>query len=237
MALIRCPECGREVSTAASSCPGCGYPIVQYAEEILFNAEVKRLTEKIQHVEFICPEPRGKVCIKCGKPFFYSVNTNHKKHGTPMCECHIGHHTFPGVEIDYPEQQQARGMLSSHLYIHEQCVISNNIGDTDSPEYHEYEDSLYEEIRRSEKATGNTISPEPPDEKYFGVHAKDGPAPQISYTPPPPKDVPACPYCHSTDLIKISNAKKTVKAIAFGIFGALDDAGKTWKCNNCGSKF
>lgn len=32
MALIPCPECGREVSTRASSCPGCGCPIGQAAE-------------------------------------------------------------------------------------------------------------------------------------------------------------------------------------------------------------
>lgn len=27
MALTRCPDCGREVSTAAAACPGCGRPI------------------------------------------------------------------------------------------------------------------------------------------------------------------------------------------------------------------
>lgn len=27
MALIQCPECGRDVSTQARSCPGCGYPL------------------------------------------------------------------------------------------------------------------------------------------------------------------------------------------------------------------
>jgi hypothetical protein len=26
MALIRCRECGREISSAAPACPGCGYP-------------------------------------------------------------------------------------------------------------------------------------------------------------------------------------------------------------------
>lgn len=30
MALIRCPECGKEVSDRAASCPGCGYPIDEY---------------------------------------------------------------------------------------------------------------------------------------------------------------------------------------------------------------
>ena len=27
MALINCPECGKEISDAAASCPHCGYPI------------------------------------------------------------------------------------------------------------------------------------------------------------------------------------------------------------------
>jgi hypothetical protein len=27
MALIKCPECGKQVSDKAQSCPGCGYPL------------------------------------------------------------------------------------------------------------------------------------------------------------------------------------------------------------------
>jgi hypothetical protein len=27
MALVKCSECGREVSTASVTCPNCGYPI------------------------------------------------------------------------------------------------------------------------------------------------------------------------------------------------------------------
>ncbi len=27
MALIKCPECGKQISNQASSCPNCGYPI------------------------------------------------------------------------------------------------------------------------------------------------------------------------------------------------------------------
>lgn len=47
---------------------------------------------------------------------------------------------------------------------------------------------------------------------------------------------PHCPICNSTDLSKISNIGKAAKIGMFGIFGA-GDLGKTWKCNNCGSKF
>jgi ssDNA-binding Zn-finger/Zn-ribbon topoisomerase 1 len=27
MALVKCPECGKEVSSAATACPNCGYPM------------------------------------------------------------------------------------------------------------------------------------------------------------------------------------------------------------------
>lgn len=45
-----------------------------------------------------------------------------------------------------------------------------------------------------------------------------------------------CPVCHSTSLVKISNAGKVAKVWAFGLLGA-GDLGKTWKCQACGSKF
>lgn len=50
------------------------------------------------------------------------------------------------------------------------------------------------------------------------------------------QNIPHCPICQSTDLSKISATKKVAKIAAFGIFG-MGDNGKTWKCNNCGSKF
>lgn len=53
---------------------------------------------------------------------------------------------------------------------------------------------------------------------------------------PVEQNVPKCPTCGSPDLSKISTVKKAAKIGMFGIFGA-GDIGKTWKCNNCGSRF
>lgn len=52
----------------------------------------------------------------------------------------------------------------------------------------------------------------------------------------PHQNIPKCPICQSTNLSKICTTKKVAKIVAFGIFG-MGDNGKTWKCNNCGSKF
>ena len=45
MALIKCPECGKEVSTEASVCPHCGYPLHQKQEKVI-EAEVVSDNEK-----------------------------------------------------------------------------------------------------------------------------------------------------------------------------------------------
>ena len=45
MALIKCPECGKQISNAAISCPGCGFPIKKSYEpiykETFFSGKVK----------------------------------------------------------------------------------------------------------------------------------------------------------------------------------------------------
>lgn len=51
-----------------------------------------------------------------------------------------------------------------------------------------------------------------------------------------PKNTPKCPICQSTNLSKITTVQKAGKIALFGVFG-MGDNGKTWKCNNCGSKF
>lgn len=49
--------------------------------------------------------------------------------------------------------------------------------------------------------------------------------------------IPKCPICGSTNVNKITITTRAVKTAVFGVVGAVDDAGKTYKCENCGSKF
>lgn len=50
-------------------------------------------------------------------------------------------------------------------------------------------------------------------------------------------NTPKCPICGSTNINKITVGSRVVKTAVFGVVGAVDDAGKTYKCGNCGSKF
>ena len=48
MALIRCPECNKEVSDSASSCPHCGYPLKESKPTSYYGYQSRsdRLVEK-----------------------------------------------------------------------------------------------------------------------------------------------------------------------------------------------
>ena len=40
-----------------------------------------------------------------------------------------------------------------------------------------------------------------------------------------------------SNIDKITLGSRAVKTAVFGVAGAVDDAGKTYRCGNCGSKF
>lgn len=45
MALIKCPECGKEISDKARICVNCGYPISEYVEELKREEEQKKVEQ------------------------------------------------------------------------------------------------------------------------------------------------------------------------------------------------
>lgn len=54
MSLIKCPECGKEISDKAESCPNCGYPIskIKFEQQIdNDNLECKPTEEQIDNIE------------------------------------------------------------------------------------------------------------------------------------------------------------------------------------------
>lgn len=46
MALIKCPECGKEISDKASSCPNCGCPIEIQKTEVVNNISEQQITRQ-----------------------------------------------------------------------------------------------------------------------------------------------------------------------------------------------
>ncbi len=90
----------------------------------------------------------------------------------------------------------------------------------------EYEKQEEEEQRRLEE-----------ERKTYEWRAMQNAYNSISNPSSARSNVPKCPVCGSTSLKKISLTTRAVKTAVFGTIGAIDDAGKTYKCENCGSKF
>lgn len=97
-------------------------------------------------------------------------------------------------------------------------------------------DMSLEELQKlifSEYVKNNPLY-DPDEEKRTTEHLKQRNS--TSYNNSPKTNIPRCPICQSTNLEKISTAKKIGKIAMFGVFG-MGDNGKTWRCKNCGSKF
>ena len=45
MSLIKCPECNKQVSTLANTCPNCGAPIAQYKQSQKINVPITVIEE------------------------------------------------------------------------------------------------------------------------------------------------------------------------------------------------
>ena len=62
MALVKCPECGREkVSDSADMCPDCGYAIKAYYDKIKKEEEEKRLAEEREKQRIAEEEERKRL--------------------------------------------------------------------------------------------------------------------------------------------------------------------------------
>ena len=63
MALIKCPECGSEISSEAVRCPNCGVPAEVWAEEISSSYSppvASKNNSEEKHIVECCEESKGK---------------------------------------------------------------------------------------------------------------------------------------------------------------------------------
>ena len=64
MALIKCPECGKEISDAAIVCPQCGFPIAQASDQK--PAPTAQLVRKTELGQVTKDTAGGALCIVIG---------------------------------------------------------------------------------------------------------------------------------------------------------------------------
>lgn len=66
--LIKCPECGKEISDKAEVCIQCGYPIKEYMVKNKYEIAAKQQCPKCNSVDWEIRESSGRMfCNKCAK--------------------------------------------------------------------------------------------------------------------------------------------------------------------------
>lgn len=212
-----CPQCKR-AWIPGSRCPYCGY------------------SPKI----ITCPK-----CAEIVKPSIAErrriMDDPKKAKTTFLCSCNV-----PYIELDmtYDEYNKIyysnykteswwpdRWIAAAHIlakYATNRPIFENLFDksqlDTESDVYKYHYALMYPESEESIEYFRNDGGIE---NYYF---------PQNPDATSRPKHVPKCPICGSENLTRLTTMKKTAKIALVGIYG-LGDCGKTWKCNNCGSKF
>ncbi len=217
MALINCPECGREkVSDNAEMCPGCGYGIKAHYARLKEEAEKEERIIELKKQD----EERIKNIPKPQKPSYniaalFIVLTLIAL----IAETYLFYVSNNGTLLQKDEVEDIFAMLTVCLPI---LLIVTIVSIYDYVKrlkqynyildhFAEYQKEQYQRrVDRERKLEASTLY-------SSGVRVE-------------------CPYCHSKNTRKISGASKAGNVALFGVFAA-GKVSKQWHCNQCNSDF
>jgi hypothetical protein len=81
MALITCPECGKQISDKAVSCPECGFPLADYLKQ---SSESKEGQVPSSDSETIFYDPEDNIDLNCGKNRHIKIENGYMTVITPF---------------------------------------------------------------------------------------------------------------------------------------------------------
>lgn len=215
MALIKCPECGKEnISDSAPTCPECGFAVREYFEDAkkkaqeaqAKEAEIRFQKHRLEHVEK--PErPHYSIAIAIvGVLVMLLGGSSFALYDSYDVAYSVAHgngdpHFQGGCLIVFGIAILAWGLYSYCKKKEKYLLAQSN--------FEQYQ----REIIKQEDVEGALLL------KKMGLD----PA------------APKCPHCQSTNIRSISTASR---ALSVGMVGlASSKIGKTMECKNCGYKW
>lgn len=231
MALIKCPECGREkVSDSAEACPDCGYGIKahfeklekekeqieqqQKAEEAKRRAEIeakKREEERIKSVpqlekpQLTAPIVTWVISGLCFLIGVLQLNESEREVERSIARGDGDPHFYGVLFIIV-----GIGLVCYGIHLFSKRIERYKLSKT-NPE--EYQRQVIRE-QDAEKAANQAAAIAWAREQAMK---------------------PECPYCHSHNTTKITATAKAVNTAMFGVLGQKRKY--QWHCNSCKSDF
>lgn len=220
MALIKCPECGREnVSDSAEMCPDCGYGIKAHFEKIKHEEERKRKEEQRKEQERIWEEKAKEEKAKEEKAIIDSM---------------------PAPTKPFP-WQVILGIFFAAAAIFMFCIDSIFLGLFEGfiafimivGGYSNYQDKkrIYEtslsdmERAKREALALDRLNQAIADEQNAKIMNAVNPFKEVT-------NGVKCPMCGKSLGKKISATNRALSVATFGL--ASGKIGKQYKCSNCG---
>lgn len=247
MALIRCSECGKEISDKAAGCPNCGCPMTEILAAIererqsAIDYEIDGDTSKVKacmncgniHWNPNALAYQGGYCIECRaakiydklKKIPFSTYEFNKRIGpVPELEHYIGF----GGKLCYRSEKYSK---ECDYWIQSVCDLQRELFEKYVADWPTLDKNC-----ASYKLNIETLYQNGNGEVHREIEAAaEQKAQAWAASRPLAINVPKCPTCGSTAVAKISDMKKGVSMALWGVFS--NEFGKTYQCNNCGHRW
>ena len=237
MALIKCPECGREnVSDSAEACPGCGYGIRKHFERINNQNKQTMIEERdiIKPISNISDKDK-ETFKKYTKNIYTGDNAISRDR----------QYTIKRLEKELADEIRTKtiaviaAIISSVLCVI--CYVNSSDGSLGVLIAIFFGVTLfcivglYMSMGSTEQMRINLRIAKEDYNKYLRDIEEENKR-EILHMQMKEDNQVKCPYCGSYKTTKISSFAKGVSVAVFGIYAA-GKVSKQWHCNKCGSEF
>lgn len=219
MSLIKCPECGKDVSDKSKICIHCGFPISSDENNRIFK------TDTII----------GYPCKNCGiYNAAFTVKTSDENKTEAICKSCSKKEIIDFKNIVLTEDEY--DLIHDDIYDSKIEQAANKVVfmiHCDYKKAYDYVLRCNQEWKEQEKKAGIPHDDNRTEKlKQILLQSEQQKAIQdFQY-----RNNAECPYCHSKNTKKISGLSKAGSVAMFGVF-AVGKVGKQWHCNNCKSDF
>ena len=244
MALIKCPECGKEVSDKASACIHCGFPLCEVIDKSsnidisAFQEELSKLFKEFGssyslHIENKSPRPDIS-------PIVTKIKSQMSEIGEDDIESYNNYvlsmyNTF--ISLKYSDEKIVNTIHSlitaDRLTERIQFEIMNAYKNRSAGKNYLWKRHFYPLFRTFYSLNGcrNEYKYRELFKDDFDFFVNGG----IKGNSSKNQNLPKCPTCQSTNIKKISDLSKAASVAMWGLLS--QKVKKQWHCNNCGSEW